>query len=771
MTAYTWIGGTGNWNVAANWSPSGGPPTSADTAAISATGAAYTVTINSADVAQSLTESSASATVDDTGSLTLGSTFTLSAGTFVLGSRGTLSGGTTQLAGGTFACDGGTLSGVTYDGTLDLSETDASVYLASGTVVNNAAGTGAGTINDTGDGSVLSFDNTQTFNNATINLGYTASGSPSYLADFDANDTGTVLTLGSNVTIDVSGYGWIEDSGHAGDGIVNQGNISQQGTRRLLYIEGNSFTNSGTITAASTGGGLIIGPTTFTNSGTLAVSNGDELAIAATNFSNTGSITLASGSSLYLNFSFTLAALGTLTNSGGTVYIGGGGTFNNAGGTLNGTNVLGQAVLYGGTVEGGTATPAGLVFSGSGGTLSGVTYGGTLDLSGKDDSVSLADGTVVNNAAGTGAGTINDTGEESYLYFDNTQTFNNATISLGNASGYESYLIEDGTVLTLGSNVAIDESGAAYIGGAGIVNQGNISQTGSGSSLDIYCNFTNDGTITAASSGGALEIHNVAFTNSGTLAISNGDTVTIDATTSLSGTVNGSGLLETEGRTTAFDLTIGGTVEWENTRNVTQSGGTVTIGDSSGDEAELFNTNIYDIADDSGIDRGSAKASYISNTGLFEKTGGNGTSTIVPAVTNTGTIEVTSGRLDFEGPVTGTGEDEISRASTLEFGAKVAAGQTASFTGRGGELILNDPAAFSGSIGGFDEAGAGSNDTIRVASPWDFIGFTETAGGMEGTLGFANGSTTLSLTLLGDYNPADFVNTSGPKGSTLITYT
>ena len=46
--------------------------------------------------------------------------------------------------------------------------------------------------------------------------------------------------------------------------------------------------------------------------------------------------------------------------------------------------------------------------------------------------VHLADGTVVNNAAGNGAGTIND--NCGTLIFDNTQTFNNATINLGNAS-------------------------------------------------------------------------------------------------------------------------------------------------------------------------------------------------------------------------------------------------------------------------------------------------------------------------------------------------
>ena len=71
----------------------------------------------------------------------------------------------------------------------------------------------------------------------------------------------------------------------------------------------------------------------------------------------------------------------------------------------------------------------------------------------------------------------------------------------------------------------------------------------------------------------------------------------------------------------------------------------------------------------------------------------------------------------------------------------------------------------------FDTAGAGSNDTISVPAPWVFTGFTENAGGAEGTLNFANGASTLGLTLLGDYNPADFVHQTRANGSTLITYT
>ena len=103
-------------------------------------------------------------------------------------SGGTVEGGTATPAGLGFSDWGSTLSGVTYDGTLDLSGASAYVQLASGTVVNNAAGTGAGTINDTGDGSsLIFFDNTQTFNNATINLG-SMSGGDSLLSDFRRGD-------------------------------------------------------------------------------------------------------------------------------------------------------------------------------------------------------------------------------------------------------------------------------------------------------------------------------------------------------------------------------------------------------------------------------------------------------------------------------------------------------------------------------------------------------------------------------------------------------
>jgi hypothetical protein len=176
--------------------------------------------------------------------------------------------------------------------------------------VNNAAGTSAGTINDTGEYSTLNFSNTQTFNNATINLGHTSTDS--YLFEDDLTGAGSVLTLGSNVTIDVSGDAEITDSGYSGDGIVNQGKISQTARGGDLIINSNSFTNSGTITAASSGGALTIDPTTFANKGAIDISNGETVTIKPT-AANTGTINVSSGA---LDFGGGISGTGSETISG-----------------------------------------------------------------------------------------------------------------------------------------------------------------------------------------------------------------------------------------------------------------------------------------------------------------------------------------------------------------------------------------------------------------------------------------------------------------------
>jgi hypothetical protein len=256
-----------------------------------------------------------------------------------------------------------------------------------------------------------------------------------------------------------------------------------------------------------------------------------------------------------------------------------------------------------------------------------------------------------------------------------------------------------------------------------------------------------------------------------TLVLSGGHLLLTGADTFAGGTVDGSKLLETKGTTTVSGLTIGGTVEWENTTTVTQSG-TVTMGDASGDKAFLDNTSTgtYDITANSGINQGRSTALNIVNAGLFEETRGTSTSTstIAPAVTNTGTIEVAAATLDFKGAVTGTGTDTISGASTLEFDSAVSSSTTVGsqnigLTG-GGTLDLTDPTAFFGEISNF-----ATTDTVELLGSWAFSGFSENSGGTLATLTLINGTTKHAFEFVGDFAQGDFKITSGATST--ITHT
>ena len=119
-------------------------------------------------------------------------------------------------------------------------------------------------------------------------------------------------------------------------------------------------------------------------------------------------------------------------------------------------------------------------------------------------------------------------------------------------------------------------------------------------------------------------------------------------------------------------------------------------GRSAWDLAQLAiaSTGAWDILDDSGIGLGGSAPSFIWNSGLFEKTGGSGTSAIAPPLVNNGSVLASSGTLDLQGAVGGKGTDTISGASTLEFDSTVGGGQTTGFTG-GGALDLIDPLGFA----------------------------------------------------------------------------
>ncbi len=669
----TWASAvSGNWQTALDWS-GGDVPDSADAATINASGS-YVVTISSADVAYSLAIDNAGTTVaiNSGGTLSLGGVLTLAEGTVELNSGGIVSGGTLVSTGGNFVWTGGTLSGVTYDGTLNLSPNNSTVYIATSLTANNSAGTGPGTINLTGVSDTISFEGTQTFNNATINLGNT-SGYYDYIYNYDTNNTGSVLTLGPNVIVnqavnETSGYAELYSSGsHTGDGIVNDGTINALAANGTFYIEPYNFTNQGTINVAN-GDKLYIEPTVgLTNAATGDIS----ISSAGSTFdfgggtgatSNAGSITMVAGTTLTLGSSTSaLSNTGSISGTGDTVNIYSFGGFSNTGtfnitnstvnlygsyttpqlavfandddtitidGTLTNTgqtltvgsgSALGTVVLAsGGMIVGGTIVDQGSGVEFQSGTLSGVTYDGTLNLSPNNSTVYIATSLTANNSAGTGPGTINLTGVSDTISFEGTQTFNNATINLGNTSGYYDYIYNydtnnTGSVLTLGPNVIVNQAVNETSGYAELYSSG--SHTGDG--------IVNDGTINALAANGTFYIEPYNFTNQGTINVANGDKLYIEPTVGLTNAATGDISISSAGSTFDFG---GGTGATSNAGSITMvAGTTLTLGSST---------------------------SALSNTGSISGTGDTVNIYSFGGFSNTGTFNITNSTVNLYGSYT-----------------------------------------------------------------------------------------------------------------------
>jgi hypothetical protein len=280
---------------------------------------------------------------------------------------------------------------------------------------------------------------------------------------------------------------------------------------------------------------------------------------------------------------------------------------------------------------------------------------------------------------------------------------------------------------------------------------------------------------------GAIVFLDEALTYAGTFTAGagsffdlNGFNLTLRGATTLSGAaIGGTGRLFAKGATAiSGGATIGGTQGMTTSAMVTVAGGDVTLGDNLGDKAKLVNasTGTWDLTDDSGVAFGFSTLSTIVNAGVLEKTGfvTNAGSVIAPRITNTGKIEAAAGKLDLQGAISGTGDDIVSGASTLEFGSSVANGQTVSFTGAGGALKLSDPHAFAATISGFDTGGA-TTGTLELNRVWTYAGFTENAGHTEGTMAFADGAKTASVLFAGNYDSALFHAATNSSG-TLVSY-
>jgi hypothetical protein len=632
-----------------------------------------------------------------------GDTLRIGAGSAIalLELEGEIKGGTIVAGSGGLFANGGSLYGVTFEGVLSVGGPGgASLNIGSGDSFTGANGSGSGSLLLTGIAASIDFLDPGPLDNLSITL---ASASSTLAGGNDLNNDLVPLTLGSTVQ------------------------ITQTGLAATFGEE--DIQTAATITAAVAGGTFTL-TGTIANTGTIAISNGETLALADNGLTNSGLISLTNG--VLLVAEATLSDLQTVTISNSVADVTG--SLDLQGGTLNlshdGLSLfrVGDAVQtynydsYGALIQGGTIIdPTGLLQLAGYTEFEGVTYEGTLSLTRPLTTLDLIDGSSVTDATGKLPGTITLTGAGTTL---NTDTLDNATIDIGSAGlTYDGNTLSPATLEagTLGAHISIVQTGAY----AGIFEKSDDTSV-----------LTSAASIQAGLAGGVLGIWGGSVVSSGSIAVSNAETVTIGSAEFVN-----RGLVSVAGAGSAVMLDTYAYYEahpfapssFANAGTLLLSGGSVSQITGGGTFPEL------PIANAAGADI-------------------KGFGSIGAAIANAGLVEASGGTLTLSQAVTGAGTLQVDAGATLQL-AGVGAGSIADFSGTGGVLGLA-PMAFLGTIAGF-----ASGDTLDLAGTaasaasfaHDSIVVTLTAGG---TMTLATSTTlTGSLTV-----------TAGGHGDTLISY-
>ncbi|MGH7132936.1 MAG: beta strand repeat-containing protein [Phycisphaerales bacterium] len=326
------------------------------------------------------------------------------------------------------------------------------------------------------------------------------------------------LTIGPGVTLRNGGNntGLSLDAGAA---LINQGTIRGTGA-------GLNFTLSGTPTS------------TFTNSGSLEAVNSGTLSIGGMPWSNGGTVVVNTSGTA--NLGGTLAAIGTISRSGGTINLSG----NYTGANLTLSNATGPIIFNAITFTGTTLNAIdGQSFGvNSTTTLSGVTLNAPLTL-GNTTCESLI---ITNGLTLQGGATIT-----SAQVGCNQITFSGPPQSItGNGSiksNAGSMRIAGTHTLTIGPGVvlgnATNNSGISLDAGASLINQGTIRADGATfgvSGATSASTLTNTGTLEAVNNG-TLNLSGFTWANNGTIVVNTGGTINMGGTLAAIGAINRSG--------------------------------------------------------------------------------------------------------------------------------------------------------------------------------------------------------------------------------------
>jgi hypothetical protein len=362
------------------------------------------------------------------------------------------------------------------------------------------------------------------------------------------------------------------------------------------------------------------------------------------------------------------------------------------------------------------------------------------------------------------AGQFSNAGILQKLAGSGTSIIRTGTASLTSTSTID---VETGTLMLTGSTIGI----TGFIEGAGTIQFGPGNATLSGAASITTAGWTLAGAGTQVTVARNLGFGGAFAASIGTeLTIDTGDLLKLTGAASfLRDTVDGGGVLATEGSTSVAIVTLGGTTRWFNTGTLTETGGILTIGDSAGHVATFNNQagGVFDLAGNVNIAIGTG-ASLFENEGLLAKTAG-GLSTIATKLTNTGTIEAASGTLDLQKGVSGPGGIlTIDAGKAIQIDGAVS-GQTVDFNGGGDKVVLTDATHVAGKLQDF-----GSEDKLdlRQFNPsTTTLAFSMKSDNSGGTLTATDGILTAKISLLGQYMASAFHKAPDGVGGTYVTYT
>ncbi|MGA2246322.1 MAG: YDG domain-containing protein [Verrucomicrobiota bacterium] len=324
---------------------------------------------------------------------------------------------------------------------------------------------------------------------------------------------GSVISNTATGIINVTGSGYVTDDilgGAATFYNAGQMNISETGTATISDL----FINTGTVNVSN---GVFAVHAGGTNGGTINVATGATLSLTGGGMTNSGIINVASGGLFNAN-------VGTFTSTATSVLSGTGG-FMVSGATVNLTCSLNLSGTW--TFSAGTANLTGTCSVNSNAVI---VSGGTVNFNGagpwQPGSLTISGGTLAGTAVVQDSGTLNWTGG---LINGIVDCNGGALNALGGLDGGR--LINSGTLswlpyLNTGAGSVISNASSGVI---------NVNDTnGQAVTLNVYGNpaaFYNAGLMTFSGTTGNLAD---AFTNTGTVTVSNG-TFTVSGNHALAG--------------------------------------------------------------------------------------------------------------------------------------------------------------------------------------------------------------------------------------------